>query len=98
MQLNSIETDFNKSNFQSNLLNDQCTSDEVSYPSKSRMQQKRGSSVVSRSSNAAREAALKIKCEQEGFQLLEVSYYFKNGKKKRKIKKKRKDSIDYLPK
>lgn len=44
---------------------------------------------MSRKSNAAREAALKIKCEQEGFELLEVSYYFKNGKKKRKIKKRK---------
>ena len=49
------------------------------------------SSIVSRKSNAAREAALKIKCEQEGFQLLEVSYYFKKGKKKRRVKKKKLD-------
>lgn len=85
---NFAETEYDKS---SNLLDEACTSDNVSDPSKQRTDAKRGSSVVSRNSNAAREAALKIKCEQEGFQLLEVAYYFKNGKKKRKIKKKRRD-------
>lgn len=33
---------------------------------------------------------MRIKYAQEGFEVVEINYYFKNGKKKRKIKKKRK--------
>ena len=47
-------------------------------------------SKISRFSNAARELALKIKCEQEGFDVVEINYYYKHGKKKKRVKKKRK--------
>ena len=46
-------------------------------------------STVSRDSFAAREAALKLKCAKEGYELVEVSYYYKNGKKKKRVKKKK---------
>ena len=37
----------------------------------------------------AREAALKIKCQQEGLELLNVSYYYKNGRKVKRSKMKK---------
>ena len=49
----------------------------------------RTGSIVSRDSLAAREAALRIKLEQEGFDLVEVAYYYKNGKKKKRVKKRK---------
>ena len=49
-----------------------------------------GSQVsVSRTSSLARETALRIKCQQEGYELLEVSYCYVNGQKKKRIKKRR---------
>ena len=46
-------------------------------------------STVSRDSFAAREAALKMKCAKNGFELVEISYFYKNGKKKKRVKKKK---------
>ena len=54
----------------------------------------RVSSLVSRNSSYAREAALRLKCHQEGFELIEVSYYYKNGKKKKRVKKKKTSGSD----
>ena len=54
----------------------------------------RVSSLVSRDSTQARELALRLKCQQEGFELVEVSYYYKNGKKKKRVKKKKKGGSD----
>ena len=40
--------------------------------------------VVSRYSAQAREAALRRECHRDGYELVNVSYYYQNGRKKRK--------------
>jgi hypothetical protein len=44
---------------------------------------------VPRTSIAAREAAYKQKCLKEGYEVLEIQYYYQNGRKKKKVKKRK---------
>ena len=41
---------------------------------------------VDRKSIEAREAAQKFRCQEQGLDVVSVSYHFKNGKKKKKTK------------